>query len=1318
MDLNYCPYPGLRPYTEEESVYFKGRDEQVVEISKLLETRRFLMVTGASGDGKSSLIFAGVMPFARAGLLKAQYNNWVLADFRPERSPLDNFSQSISQAINIDKERVDSEMQFGFSALLDLYKSSEFYEDFNTEKWKAASEEDKKKRKRKCANLLILVDQFEEFFTNSENYSKGNPSDEAQNVVNLLLETATLAQQHDIPIYIICTMRSDFIGQCASFRNLPEFIGHSHFFVPRLKRQEIRQVIEEPAQLSGMGIKSGLIEVLINSISEGFDQLPLLQHALHQIWRLSAEEGVDMDLIHLAKIGGLNKNILSKEDRQEYEKWFDQQPEYKKVYLNKSGLGNTLDLHANELYESASEKIKELKIDIDPDKTKIIIQKTFQCLTKIDDGRGVRNRMTVREILDVISDENITIEEFNHVINIFRRQGNTFISPFIFNEADEKLEENTILDITHESLIRNWDKLRTWAKAEDHSFQTYLDFRKQINRWRENDKRKGYLLPIGPLNHFQDWISKSTFNKFWIKKYEGESYDEEETKTFIKDTSQFLTKSKWKNIFGLILLKYGATRVLNITIIAVLTFISIFFYINNLQKSNENVLAEIEERSDKIYGSRHVERLNSAEYIALREIENKGDGIKLLKELDDSTGLETAFSLINILENDLVQQENSFRDKLYEFIEENALKNGELKYLNELVALNNLFLLRGIEGYTKSKRDEHIKIVYNRVMEEIENDSIHNYFNFLESVRYISFYRNAKGVDLEKITAKISPFENGKEFFKKHFEENQYLNVNAYNNARKLSHNGGYSAIGYLYAGSSLKLDLFKKCTDSLMKYSEKVYNNTSVYGGSIGFIEYMKLYAFYDDLPKELLEYFSNKTDVKTAQLISYIDEYAQNSCFNINTYSYRNESFWKRQYLDTKTILPYHELIYSFSQNIRKAMDKAELEDNKKQFFYASHAKNFAQIFNRINESDIAKSYLDTSFLLFEKLPEAYKNSVFKGLSDDMSGTQLEKVSSIFYLPNSLHINNSNNNYSKFNFYFPINDSTRIFSEALKNKDSITVEKSEYVKILNSVLYTKINNNENFLAVEANVEKTLNEINEIYQIAKKHKIPIDSVAFQAFLYVLTGKEWEKVNSEKLLDNSYINGNLHNETDGKLKLLEFIAVKRAQYEDINPYIESINKESIENQVYLKVANDLVERKQYEESIPYIAKIVKNIKSKKSYGSYFYKVLGELEGSKFQHLAMQEIKNVKTEVKNYALKFYFEGRLENNGYYDAYKFIPAHASFDTEMFLMNTILMEKLKKNISAEKQSQWDYFLNFKDFREFRTMYETNSGGGMVYFY
>ena len=202
-EFNICPYPGLRSFTEEESIYFKGREEQISEIIRLLSRNKFLLITGASGDGKSSMVYAGLIPNARAGFFRSRYNNWVVADFRPERDPLANLAQAIHDNLGISsKESVEVELSRGYSSLIDLYKSSPLYSGNNEES-------------RENANLLILVDQFEELFTNPENYQDGVPSNASQTTVNLILETARIALEEELPIYVVCTMRSDFIGQCA-----------------------------------------------------------------------------------------------------------------------------------------------------------------------------------------------------------------------------------------------------------------------------------------------------------------------------------------------------------------------------------------------------------------------------------------------------------------------------------------------------------------------------------------------------------------------------------------------------------------------------------------------------------------------------------------------------------------------------------------------------------------------------------------------------------------------------------------------------------------------------------------------------------------------------------------------------------------------------------------------------------------------------------------------------------------------------------------------------------------------------------------------
>src|SRR5882672_336419 len=128
-EVNICPYTGLRSFSEDEALYFKGRESQTDQMTLLLEKNKFLMVTGASEEGKSSLIFAGLIPNARAGFFKARYNNWVVADFRPERSPVKNMSHALARAISTGASTAETELMRGFSSLVDLYKNSELFID-------------------------------------------------------------------------------------------------------------------------------------------------------------------------------------------------------------------------------------------------------------------------------------------------------------------------------------------------------------------------------------------------------------------------------------------------------------------------------------------------------------------------------------------------------------------------------------------------------------------------------------------------------------------------------------------------------------------------------------------------------------------------------------------------------------------------------------------------------------------------------------------------------------------------------------------------------------------------------------------------------------------------------------------------------------------------------------------------------------------------------------------------------------------------------------------------------------------------------------
>ncbi|OFY67675.1 MAG: hypothetical protein A3H98_03835, partial [Bacteroidetes bacterium RIFCSPLOWO2_02_FULL_36_8] len=528
----HCPYIGLRPYREEESLYFKGRDSHILEILEMIKQDNFIMMTGASGDGKTSLVKAGVIPALKAGLINTQFNNWIVASFRPERNPLGNFAKSLSNALGYQTpESVESLMGYGFSSLCNLYKNSPFYVDEKSDSFLSLTPEEKKKKQHQAANLLIFTDQFEEFFTNVENYTEGIPSVNSQTVINLLLETKKLAKDEKLPIYILCTMRSDYMGSCAAFPGLPELIHRNHYFVPRLKRNELMKAIKEPCLLTGYSITDRLVERLIFDLKECIEILPVLQHVLYQIWHIASLENVPMDLIHYAMAGGMPKVELPQEDQVTFKNWFAKLPEYKRLLFENPSIGNVLDAHASELFEIAHKRTST-QAPVGEQLSKHIIRVAFTCLTRMDNGKAVRNRVTIKNIAEMVDLPGVDHRTIGRVLNNFREQGNTFIQPFIYDLdqtivevslKEELVKPDIILDITHEALIRNWSLLRDWVDKEQESVKIYIDLENQLDRWVKNSKKKEYLLGEGTLEYFYQWFQNQNPNAGWIKRYMLES---------------------------------------------------------------------------------------------------------------------------------------------------------------------------------------------------------------------------------------------------------------------------------------------------------------------------------------------------------------------------------------------------------------------------------------------------------------------------------------------------------------------------------------------------------------------------------------------------------------------------------------------------------------------------------------------------------------------------------------------------------------------------------------------------------------------------
>src|SRR5204862_6431742 len=126
-------------------------------------------------------------------------------------------------------------------------------------------------------NLLILVDQFEELFRFRRSRQVESSREEAVAFVKLLLEAT---QQAKVPIYVVLTMRSDFIGDCMDYPGLPEAVNAGLDLVGRMSRDALRSVMTGPVAVGGGTIEARLVTRVLNDLGDDHDQLPLVQHAL------------------------------------------------------------------------------------------------------------------------------------------------------------------------------------------------------------------------------------------------------------------------------------------------------------------------------------------------------------------------------------------------------------------------------------------------------------------------------------------------------------------------------------------------------------------------------------------------------------------------------------------------------------------------------------------------------------------------------------------------------------------------------------------------------------------------------------------------------------------------------------------------------------------------------------------------------------------------------------------------------------------------------------------------------------------------------
>ncbi|MFT4924298.1 MAG: PAS domain S-box-containing protein [Phenylobacterium sp.] len=461
------PFLGLRPFSADDSELFFGREGRTQDMIEKLNEKRFLAVVGSSGSGKSSLVGAGLLPkLAQISHNTNDHNHWRIAQMRPGSSPIKNLAKALS-APHILSDDIDESADNSMAeALLE-----------STLRRSSLGLINAVNQANLAGKLLLVVDQFEELFRFQS--SNATAAIQANAFVNQILEAA---HQRKVGIYICITMRSDFFGHCAWFNRLPEAINEGQYLVPKMTRRERRDAITKPMQVAGAEISNRLLQRLLNDVSDTMtDQLPILQHALmrtYDHWKTHRDDEPQMDILSYDAIGTIH---------------------------------NALNDHAEAIYRQ-----------FDPTH-QALCQRIFKCLTIRMDNRDIRYS-TPLEVLaqsvDAQESEVIAVSE------LFRQRDCAFLMP----PMNRELTTKSVLDISHESLIRIWRRLGGWVSEEAESAKIF-------NRLREHallfaQQQADYYTKT-ELSIAMRWLEQNQPNAIWADRYGG---DYEQARTFLEQS--------------------------------------------------------------------------------------------------------------------------------------------------------------------------------------------------------------------------------------------------------------------------------------------------------------------------------------------------------------------------------------------------------------------------------------------------------------------------------------------------------------------------------------------------------------------------------------------------------------------------------------------------------------------------------------------------------------------------------------------------------------------------------------------------------------
>jgi WD40 repeat protein len=294
-----CPYRGLLPFDQQHAEVFCGRQRLTAELTVKLAGRlagpSMVVVSGASGAGKSSLLHAGLLPALAVGLQLEGSGAWQRVVMTPGPDPLTELATRLAALGGGDAATIRHRLAS------DPGRAHLLIGDIAGRGHSAAAQPER---------LVLVVDQFEEVFTLVPGL--GDAGQQAFVAALCAAASQPSGPRGEPAAVVVIAVRGDFWARCAAHAELARLMQEGMFVVGPMTETELREAITGPAAAAGFALDADLADTVLAELhtagqGETEGTLPLLSQAMMLTWQ--RRDGNQLTLRGFHETGGVARSV-------------------------------------------------------------------------------------------------------------------------------------------------------------------------------------------------------------------------------------------------------------------------------------------------------------------------------------------------------------------------------------------------------------------------------------------------------------------------------------------------------------------------------------------------------------------------------------------------------------------------------------------------------------------------------------------------------------------------------------------------------------------------------------------------------------------------------------------------------------------------------------------------------------------------------------------------------------------------------------------------------------------------------------------------